>query len=113
MLEHEYFHRIVGFTNCKFFHYILPHTLNCLLGLFRIFDPILFTFYQAQMALLADWDLALKWPFVDSVFTACTFNFGPQAVTCSHLNFGNLAWGWCSIMSFGWFNADRGGHLIL
>jgi hypothetical protein len=44
------------------------------------------------MALLTDWNLALKWPFVDSVFTACIFNFGPQAVTCSHLNFGNLAW---------------------
>ncbi|KAJ7306957.1 hypothetical protein DFH08DRAFT_918537 [Mycena albidolilacea] len=97
MLEHECFQRIVGFANC----------------LFRIFAPILFAFYQAQMALLAAWNSALKWPFVGSVFAACTFNFGPQAVTCSHLDFGNLAWGWCSITSLGWFNADRGGHLIL
>jgi hypothetical protein len=113
MLENEYFRRIVSFANCKFFHYILPHTLNRLLGLFHIFAPILFAFYQAQMALLADWNPALKWPFVDSVFAACTFNFGPRAVTCLHLDFGNLAWGWCSIMSLGWFDADRGGHLIL
>ncbi|KAJ7686883.1 hypothetical protein B0H14DRAFT_2528889 [Mycena olivaceomarginata] len=97
MLEHECFQRIVGFANC----------------LFRIFAPILFAFYQAQMALLAAWNSALKWPFVGSVFAACTFNFGPQAVTCSHLDFGNLAWGWCSITSLGWFDADRGGHLIL
>ncbi|KAJ7838460.1 hypothetical protein B0H14DRAFT_3459304 [Mycena olivaceomarginata] len=72
MLEHECFQRIVGFANC----------------LFRIFAPILFAFYQAQMALLAAWNSALKWPFVGSVFAACTFNFGPQAVTCSHLDFG-------------------------
>ncbi|KAJ7903758.1 hypothetical protein B0H14DRAFT_2328860, partial [Mycena olivaceomarginata] len=55
----------------------------------------------------------LNWPFVGSVFAACTFNFGPRAVTCAHLDFGNLAWGWCAIMSLGWFDADRGGHLIL
>ncbi|KAJ7747084.1 hypothetical protein B0H14DRAFT_2636825 [Mycena olivaceomarginata] len=67
MLENEYFRRIVGFANC----------------LFRIFAPILFAFYQAQMALLADWNPALKWPFVNSVFAACTFNFGPRAVTWS------------------------------
>ncbi|KAJ7819281.1 hypothetical protein B0H14DRAFT_2372696 [Mycena olivaceomarginata] len=65
------------------------------------------------MALLAVWNPALKWLFVASVFAACTFNFGPQAITCSHLDFGNLAWGWCSITFLGWFDADRGGHLIL
>ncbi|KAJ7740403.1 hypothetical protein B0H14DRAFT_3609235 [Mycena olivaceomarginata] len=48
MLEHECFQRIVGFANC----------------LFRIFAPILFTFYQAQMALLVAWNSALKWPFI-------------------------------------------------
>ncbi|KAJ6447726.1 hypothetical protein C8R45DRAFT_850695, partial [Mycena sanguinolenta] len=48
-----------------------------------------------------------------SIFAACTFNFGPRAVTRPHLDFGNLAWGWCAITSLGWFDADRGGHLIL
>ncbi|KAJ7846840.1 hypothetical protein B0H14DRAFT_3677681 [Mycena olivaceomarginata] len=44
---------------------------------------------------------------------ACRVELCAQAVTCSHLDFGNLAWGWCSITSLGWFDADRGGHLIL
>ncbi|KAJ7659764.1 hypothetical protein DFH06DRAFT_1130519 [Mycena polygramma] len=29
-----------------------------------------------------------------SVFAACTFNFGPHAMTLPHLDFGNLSWGW-------------------
>ncbi|KAJ7934639.1 hypothetical protein B0H13DRAFT_1591385, partial [Mycena leptocephala] len=48
-----------------------------------------------------------------SIFAACTFNFGPRAITCPHLDFGNLAWGWCAITALGWFDPDRGGHLIL
>ncbi|KAF7377072.1 hypothetical protein MSAN_00125700 [Mycena sanguinolenta] len=97
MIAHEYFRRIVGFTNC----------------LVRVFAPLLFLFYQSQMALLAAWDATLRSPFQNSVFAACTFNFGPRAATCSHLDFGNLAWGWCAITALGSFDADRGGHLIL
>ncbi|KAJ7038729.1 hypothetical protein C8F04DRAFT_950891, partial [Mycena alexandri] len=48
-----------------------------------------------------------------SVFTTATFNFGPITVTFPHIDFGNLAWGWCVITVLGWFNPDRGGHLIL
>ncbi|KAJ6455495.1 hypothetical protein C8R45DRAFT_1188237, partial [Mycena sanguinolenta] len=55
----------------------------------------------------------LKWNFERSPFTACTFNFGPRAITCPHLDFANLSWGWCSITALGWFDADLGGHLIL
>ncbi|KAJ6447706.1 hypothetical protein C8R45DRAFT_1115758 [Mycena sanguinolenta] len=89
--------RIVGFTNC----------------LVLVFAPILFAFCQSQMALLADWDRTLRWPFKDSIFAACTFNFGPRVSTLPHLDFGNLAWGWCAITALGSFDADRGGHLIL
>jgi hypothetical protein len=91
----------------------MPFILSYVLGLFRIFAPLLYAFYFTQMALLAAWNPALNWPFMESVFAACTFNFGPRAVTCAHLDFGNLAWGWCAITSLGWFDADRGGHLIL
>ncbi|KAF8202001.1 hypothetical protein K438DRAFT_1821058 [Mycena galopus ATCC 62051] len=48
-----------------------------------------------------------------ALFAACTFNFGPQAITRPHLDFGNLAWGWCAITALGWFDPDLGGHLIL
>ncbi|KAF8198230.1 hypothetical protein K438DRAFT_1584334 [Mycena galopus ATCC 62051] len=97
MLAHEYFQRLVGFTNC----------------LVRTFAPILALFYQVQMGLLSEWNSALNWPFVGSIFAACTFNFGPRAITCPHLDFGNLAWGWCAITALGSFDPDRGGHLIL
>ncbi|KAJ7665688.1 hypothetical protein B0H14DRAFT_3695928 [Mycena olivaceomarginata] len=55
----------------------------------------------------------LRWNFVKTVFAACTFNFGPQAITRSHLDFANLSWGWCAVTALGWFDPDLGGHLIL
>ncbi|KAF8197638.1 hypothetical protein K438DRAFT_1967188 [Mycena galopus ATCC 62051] len=48
-----------------------------------------------------------------SVFAAITFNFGPRTVTYPHLDFANLAWGWCAITALGNFDPDKGGHLIL
>ncbi|KAJ7310640.1 hypothetical protein DFH08DRAFT_918250 [Mycena albidolilacea] len=51
--------------------------------------------------------------FAESIFAACTFNFGPRAITCPHLDFANLAWGWCTITALGTFDPDAGGHLIL
>ncbi|KAJ7869744.1 hypothetical protein B0H14DRAFT_2571680 [Mycena olivaceomarginata] len=51
--------------------------------------------------------------FPGSIFVAYTFNFGPCAVCASHIDFANLAWGWCAITALGDFDPDRGGHLIL
>ncbi|KAJ7758847.1 hypothetical protein DFH07DRAFT_741523 [Mycena maculata] len=48
-----------------------------------------------------------------SVFTTATFNFGPSTVTLPHIDFGNLAWGWCCITALGPFDPDFGGHLVL
>ncbi|KAJ6487276.1 hypothetical protein C8R47DRAFT_1072325 [Mycena vitilis] len=48
-----------------------------------------------------------------SVFAAATFNFGPRTVTFPHIDFGNLAWGWCPVTALGKFDPDFGGHLIL
>jgi hypothetical protein len=70
-------------------------------------------FFQAQMDLLTESQPSLVWNFVGTVFAACTFNFGPYALTVPHLDFGNLAWGWCVITALGRFNPDLGGHLIL
>jgi hypothetical protein len=47
------------------------------------------------------------------VFAAATLNFGPQTVTFPHLDFANLAWGWCTITALGDFDPNKGGHLIL
>ncbi|KAJ7797962.1 hypothetical protein B0H14DRAFT_2389182, partial [Mycena olivaceomarginata] len=43
-----------------------------------------------------------------------TFNFGPRAVCVPHIDFANLAWGWCAYLTaLGDFDPDLGGHLIL
>ncbi|KAJ7177324.1 hypothetical protein C8R43DRAFT_942589 [Mycena crocata] len=97
LLAHEYFKRLAGFANT----------------LFLMWAPILFTFCQAQLALLAAWKPSMRPNFVSSAFAACTFNFGPRAITAPHLDFANLAWGWCAITALGLFDSQLGGHLIL
>ncbi|KAJ7232600.1 hypothetical protein B0H12DRAFT_1239586 [Mycena haematopus] len=64
------------------------------------------------MTLLAAWKTFVP-NFVGSVFAACTFNFSPRTICAPHLDFANLAWGWCSITALGNFDPDVGGHLIL
>ncbi|KAJ7662034.1 hypothetical protein DFH06DRAFT_1325357 [Mycena polygramma] len=97
LLREECFQRLAGFANC----------------LFMSFAPLLFAYYTAQMLLIATWRPTLRWNFARSVFAACTFNFGPHAITLPHLDFGNLSWGWCAITALGDFDPDVGGHLIL
>ncbi|KAJ6509611.1 hypothetical protein DFH09DRAFT_1100885 [Mycena vulgaris] len=48
-----------------------------------------------------------------SVFATATVNFGPFTITLPHLDFINLAWGWCAITALRDFDPDKGGHLIL
>lgn len=87
---------------------------SCLITvLLLVWAPLLSSFYQAQMALLAAWNRSLRWNFAGSVFAACTFNFGPQVFTAPHVDFANLAWGWCAITALGTFDPNLGGHLIL
>ncbi|KAJ7351494.1 hypothetical protein DFH08DRAFT_694754 [Mycena albidolilacea] len=96
LLASEYFLRIAHFASI----------------LFAAWAPLMFAYYTAQMALLALWK-PLQRNFPGSIFAACTFNFGPRAVCTSHIDFANLAWGWCAITALGDFDPDRGGHLIL
>ncbi|KAJ7056523.1 hypothetical protein C8F01DRAFT_1211255 [Mycena amicta] len=74
--------------------------------------PLLFGAYHLMNLALAEWAPALRLPFVGSVFAACTWNF-VTTVCAPHVDFGNLAWGWCAITALGRFNPNRGGHLIL
>ncbi|KAJ7179807.1 hypothetical protein C8R43DRAFT_1117158 [Mycena crocata] len=97
LLAHEYFKRIAQLATI----------------LFAMLAPLLFAFYQAQMALLSAWKPSMRRNFAGSIFAACTFNFGPRAITAPHLDFANLAWGWCVITALSLFDPDLGGHLIL
>ncbi|KAJ7078288.1 hypothetical protein B0H15DRAFT_789065, partial [Mycena belliarum] len=93
------FQRIAGFTN----------------SIFLSFAPRLHEYYRSTMEALYKWDKTLPWIFdlSTSVFAAATFNFGPRTVTLPHLDFANLAWGWCAITALGNFDPNKGGHLIL
>nr|GAT48017.1 predicted protein [Mycena chlorophos] len=100
LLQDRNFKRIAGFTR----------------GVFRTWAPRLYGYYADTRERLFKWRPSLRhgWPFEDDdgIFAAATFNFG-CAVSCRHLDFGNLAWGWCAITALGDFDPDLGGHLIL
>ncbi|KAF8184123.1 hypothetical protein K438DRAFT_1766566 [Mycena galopus ATCC 62051] len=76
---------------------------------FSLCGPRLYAYYQSARTALSH----LRWNFPDTVFAACTFNFGPRVITCPHLDFANLSWGWCAVTALGKFDPDMGGHLIL
>ncbi|KAJ7211258.1 hypothetical protein GGX14DRAFT_362959 [Mycena pura] len=96
LLAHVAFTRIVGFTA----------------ALFALWAPNLCNYYLSTRAALGSWKPTMRWNFPSSPFAACTWNFC-AAVCTLHLDFANLAWGWCAITALGKFNPDRGGHLIL
>ncbi|KAJ7850177.1 hypothetical protein B0H14DRAFT_2355781, partial [Mycena olivaceomarginata] len=99
LLAQKPFQRIAGFTNT----------------LFQSYAPDLHLYYHTTMERLHAWNPKLRPNFLPSVsvFTAATFNFGLQTVTFPHLDFANLAWGWCAITALGDFDPDQGGHIIL
>ncbi|KAJ7720998.1 hypothetical protein B0H16DRAFT_1738487 [Mycena metata] len=81
------FQRLAGHTN----------------AIFQAYAPDLHGYYHSTLDRLHRWDKTLKRNFLPgiSVFAAATFNFGPATVTLPHLDFANLAWGWCAITAFG------------
>ncbi|KAF8134659.1 hypothetical protein K438DRAFT_1997695 [Mycena galopus ATCC 62051] len=95
LLVQDPFHRIAGFTNSM--------------------STDLHVYYRTTMDKLSGWNLQLwvNFPAATSVFAAVTFNFGPRTITYPHLDFANLAWGWCAIIALGRFDPDKGSHLIL
>ncbi|KAJ7482921.1 hypothetical protein B0H11DRAFT_1723647 [Mycena galericulata] len=99
LLATKPFQRIAGFIN----------------GMFLSYAPDLHEYYRTTMYKLHRWNRRLPRNFneLTSVFAAVTFNFGPRTVTLPHLDFANLAWGWCSITALGDFDPNKGGHLIL
>jgi hypothetical protein len=57
-------------------------------------------------------DPSLQKPF-NSVFTAVTYNLGPQVVCFPHVDFANLPFGFCAITAIGDFDPSKGGHCVL
>lgn len=66
-----------------------------------------------MMAALAQRQPELRRPFDNSIFPACTVNFGPNVATVPHLDFNNDPALMCLIQSLGNFDPKLGGHLVL
>ncbi|KAJ7770675.1 hypothetical protein B0H16DRAFT_1715332 [Mycena metata] len=115
--------RIAGWTNGKHPAPFDPSArlMQHLGSAFHGVRPDLHEYYRATYAALCNWDqlqqhakhIRHNLPERYSVFTTATYNFGPVTVTLPHIDFGNLAWGWCAVTALGNFDPDRGGHLVL
>jgi hypothetical protein len=82
-------------------------------GCFATWAPRLFAYYLAHVTSLFAWyGPQLRRNFA-TVFACSTFNFGPSTISFSHVDPGNLPYGWCAISSLGPFNPKQGGHLVL
>lgn len=76
-------------------------------------SPKLHQHYADYMRKLKQRYPELNFPFERSVFPTTTYNLGPRTVCFPHLDFANLAFGWCAITALGNFNYKVGGHLVL
>ncbi|KAJ3727647.1 hypothetical protein C8R42DRAFT_572414, partial [Lentinula raphanica] len=97
LLMNEAFKRISGYAN----------------SLFATFAPRVYQYYSDGLTALNEWNARLVPNFPRTAFAACTWNFGPAAVSYPHTDNGNVAFGWCSITALGDYNPDLGGHLVL
>ncbi|KAK1218881.1 hypothetical protein PQX77_018408 [Marasmius sp. AFHP31] len=79
----------------------------------KTYAPKSHEFQEENLAKLQERYPHLNFNFNDTVFAACTWNFGPQFTSYEHVDGNNYAWTWCAITAYGSFNPDHGGHLIL
>ncbi|KAF9522440.1 hypothetical protein CPB83DRAFT_739202, partial [Crepidotus variabilis] len=91
-----FFRTLAGFTSSVFQHWV----------------PKLHQHYNEELRKLFKHDSSLK-PTFETVFTATTYNLGPQTLCLPHIDFANLAYGWCSVTALGNFKHETGGQLIL
>ncbi|KAJ7470869.1 hypothetical protein FB451DRAFT_1472562 [Mycena latifolia] len=82
-------------------------------GGFANFGPKLFEEYIVSLEAIFQSQPELPRNFSNSIYPAVTFNLGPEAITFQHMDFKNLAHGWCGITCGGRFDHKLGGHLYL
>ncbi|KAF7342722.1 hypothetical protein MSAN_02030100 [Mycena sanguinolenta] len=108
-------HSVRRILTALFLHDAIARFVGLANVLFQLYAPKLYKSYLDTMEALQEWDgnLIFLAPLLSCVFACVTFNFGPQTVTLPHLDFLNLAWGWCFITALGWYDYKKGGHLII
>src|SRR5882672_10818714 len=79
----------------------------------KTWSPGLYKHYVDCMCALKTKYPDLNFPHEESIFSAATYNLGPQTVTLPHLDLKNLAFGWCAITALGNFDYRQSGHLVL
>lgn len=84
-----------------------------MLAVMATWAPKLFDYYHTMNNLLYQRHPSLVKIFPTSIFSAVSYNFGPQTVCYPHIDPGNLAFGECSVTPFGVYDYTKGGHLIL
>lgn len=75
--------------------------------------PELHSYYAYTLNVLHNHNPSLMRIFPTSIFSATTYNLGPQTVCFKHTDFANLAFGMCAMMALGDFDPKKWGHLIL
>lgn len=90
--------------------FILSHIFK---AVFASWAPNLYEHYTDMARALHGKYPDLERPFPQSVFSATTYNLGPQTVCFPHTNLANLPYGWCAIVALGNYDPTKGGHLVL
>ncbi|KAJ7491425.1 hypothetical protein B0H11DRAFT_2156503 [Mycena galericulata] len=98
---------------CLISNYAFIRLAGFATGVFANWAPNLFDFYVDYMGEFYRKNKHLQRPFINSIWSACTFNLGPYTCALGHQDFANLAFGWCTITALGTFDHTQGGHLIL
>ncbi|THU75674.1 hypothetical protein K435DRAFT_880363, partial [Dendrothele bispora CBS 962.96] len=81
---------------------------------FQKFKPVSGHFSQPDtVEKLRGNDPSLVFNFPNSIFACATYNFGPETITMTHLDYLNYIAGWCGITNFGRFDYRKGGHFVL
>ncbi|KAJ3574504.1 hypothetical protein NP233_g1720 [Leucocoprinus birnbaumii] len=81
-----------------------------------VWNPKLYEYFKAYGDKLFShpgYSSSLRRITPDGVFTRVAFNFGPNAVLDRHRDPMNISFGWCSVQSYGPFDPEKGGHIVL
>ncbi|KAJ6514780.1 hypothetical protein DFH09DRAFT_940793, partial [Mycena vulgaris] len=80
---------------------------------FAMYSPKLYRYYCKILRALFDRHPGLIHIFDNSIFPAATFNCGPDAVTCYHVDHLNLGHGLCGITCGGDFDHTKSAYIYL
>ena len=84
-----------------------------MLGCFLVYCPKVYEEYAETLKPLFESDPSLQHIYSGSIFPACTYNLGPEAISFFHHDAKNKPNGFIALTPLGNFNPKTGGHLVL